>query len=183
MASSIKKTVSDKRRTLSLSPASLKEASKLLQIARLATAVHNGPNALGGVHMVYEAHCANRPSLSGDASAHCDATRENATSTFPVQRYRYGVHHKHRELYVRIFKIKTDARYYAKVRGLIQVLDSSMEWKRGEAGGGGAWTIELHGNNHQVPVRGLDTYDLDRLYVPEVDESRTRLDYGFPGNI
>ena len=102
---------------------------------------------------------------------------------FSTQRYHYGVHHERRELYFGIFKIKTDARYYAKGRGLIQGLDGSMEWKRGEVGGGGAWTIELHGKIHQVPVRGLDSNDLDRLYVPEVDEPRTRLDYGSPGKL
>ena len=96
------------------------------------------------------------------------------------QRYHYGVHQERRDLYFIIFRIKTDARYYANVRNLVQELGGSTEWKRVGAGGNGTWTIELHGRNHRVPVRGLDTNDLARLYLRKVDEPRTSLDYGSP---
>jgi hypothetical protein len=114
---------------------------------------------------------------------HCGA-RPGEVCVMPSgQRYHYGVHQTRRELFI---SLKTDPRYYAKARVLIQDLGGRMEWEPGGAGGGGAWKawkIELHGRTHRVPVRGLDSNDLDRLYIPEVDEPRTSLDYGSPGTL
>lgn len=71
---------------------------------------------------------------------------------------------------------------YAMARGLIEAAGGTMKWSPG-GGPGGAWIIELHGRVHRVPVRGGEINDLDRLYVPEVDNPRTSQDYGSPGTL
>ena len=71
---------------------------------------------------------------------------------------------------------------YRKARALIESIGGTMRWRSG-GGPGGVWEITLHGRSHEVPVRDEKANDLDRLYVPEVDNPTTSRDYGSPGTL
>jgi hypothetical protein len=74
---------------------------------------------------------------------------------------------------------------YEKVRRLIKAIDSdgTLTWHPGGAGGGGVWELRMKGKTAQVKFLSDGINDLDRLYVPEVDNPRTYRDYGSPGRL
>lgn len=74
---------------------------------------------------------------------------------------------------------------YEKVRELIESIDSdgALTWHPGGAGGGGTWELRLKGKATEVRFLSDGINDLDRLYVPEVDNPRTYRDYGSPGRL
>lgn len=77
---------------------------------------------------------------------------------------------------------ETRPRVYEKVQGLIESIDGTMKWRPG-GGPGGAWELNLRGKTIKVPVRDNWINDLDRLYVSQVENPRTSLDYESPGTL
>ncbi len=71
---------------------------------------------------------------------------------------------------------------YQKASALIESIGGTMRWCSG-GGPGGVWKITLHGRSAEIPVRDEKANDLDRLYVPEVDNPTTSRDYGSPGTL
>lgn len=57
-----------------------------------------------------------------------------------------------------------------------------MTWLPG-GGGGGVWELNLRGKTTRVEVRDDRINNLDRLYVPQLDNPKISHDYGSPGTL
>lgn len=77
---------------------------------------------------------------------------------------------------------ETKPRVYEKAQGLIESIGGTMKWRPG-GGPGGGWELNLRGKTIKVEVRDDRINDLDRLYVPQVENPRTWCDYGSPGTL
>src|SRR5215208_5178677 len=60
---------------------------------------------------------------------------------------------------------------YEKVRELIKSIGGEMRWRPG-GGGGGVWELNLRGRTATIEVRDDRINNLDRLYIPQVDNPK-----------
>lgn len=77
---------------------------------------------------------------------------------------------------------ETKPRVYEEAQALIESIGGTMRWLPG-GGPGGAWELNLRGKTVRIEVRDDRVNDLDRLYVPLVENPRTWRDYGSPGTL
>ena len=69
------------------------------------------------------------------------------------------------------------ARAYDKIRIIIEKHNGTMTFQR-EGSRHGAWTISLNGNTTTMELEGNSFFpELDKFYVPKVDEPKTWNDY------